>query len=157
MLAITIFVVIIVFVIVFFSILISALRFGFVEGARITLASAALFSLTALSTVDPASLVQVLLPLMIAKALRGEPLPVYGDGGNIRDWLHVDDHCRGVDLLIDKGGIQQVQSLHVRFLQDEQVLKFTYRVDGAPRTNVAVTPNKGTDTQSPYIALAARS
>ena len=60
-------------------------------------------------------------------------------------------------LVIDKGGIQQAQSLHVRFLQDEQVLKFTYRVDGAPRTNVAVTPNKGSDTQSPYIALAARS
>lgn len=60
-------------------------------------------------------------------------------------------------LLIDKGGISQAQSLHVRFLQDEQVLKFTYRVDGAPRTNVAVTPNKGSDTQSPYIALAARS
>ena len=60
-------------------------------------------------------------------------------------------------LVIDKGGVQQAQSLHVRFLQDEQVLKFTYRVDGSPRTNVAITPNKGTDTQSPYIALAARS
>lgn len=39
-----------------------------------------------------------LLPLMIRKALRGEPLPVYGDGGNVRDWLFVGDHCRGLEL-----------------------------------------------------------
>ena len=44
-----------------------------------------------------------LIPLMIAKALRDEPLPVYGQGLNVRDWLHVDDHCRAVDLIIHKG------------------------------------------------------
>lgn len=37
-----------------------------------------------------------LIPLMIIKALRDEPLPVYGDGMNVRDWIHVDDHCAGV-------------------------------------------------------------
>jgi len=44
-----------------------------------------------------------LIPLMFQQALRGEPLPVYGDGSNIRDWLHVEDHCRGIELIIKKG------------------------------------------------------
>ncbi len=37
-----------------------------------------------------------LIPLMILNALDGRPLPIYGDGGNVRDWLHVEDHCAGV-------------------------------------------------------------
>ncbi len=44
-----------------------------------------------------------LLPLMIAKALAHEPLPVYGDGGNVRDWLYVDDHCRAIELILRRG------------------------------------------------------
>jgi dTDP-glucose 4,6-dehydratase len=46
-----------------------------------------------------------LIPTMIGKALRDEPLPVYGKGANIRDWIHVDDHCRGVALVLEKGTI----------------------------------------------------
>ena len=44
-----------------------------------------------------------LIPLMIVNALTGQPLPIYGDGTNIRDWLYVADHCRGIDLVICKG------------------------------------------------------
>ncbi len=44
-----------------------------------------------------------LIPLMYRKATAGEPLPVYGDGGNVRDWIHVEDHCRGVLLALEKG------------------------------------------------------
>lgn len=44
-----------------------------------------------------------LIPLFIINSLHGRGLPVYGDGQNIRDWLHVDDHCRGIDLVL-KGG-----------------------------------------------------
>ena len=44
-----------------------------------------------------------LIPLMIVNALEGKPLPVYGDGSNIRDWLYVEDHVRGIDLVIQKG------------------------------------------------------
>ena len=44
-----------------------------------------------------------LIPLMIVNALTGKPLPVYGDGSNIRDWLYVEDHCRGIDLVMSKG------------------------------------------------------
>jgi dTDP-glucose 4,6-dehydratase len=44
-----------------------------------------------------------LMPLMIQKVLRGEPLPVYGDGSNVRDWLYVEDHCRGLALALVRG------------------------------------------------------
>ena len=44
-----------------------------------------------------------LIPLMILTALEGGPLPIYGDGGNVRDWLHVEDHCRGILLVLQKG------------------------------------------------------
>lgn len=60
-------------------------------------------------------------------------------------------------LLASKGGIKQSTSMHVEFVRDRQLMKFTWRVNGAPRTRVPLTPFKGTDTLSPYIALAARS
>ena len=44
-----------------------------------------------------------LIPLMIKKALVDEPLPVYGNGANVRDWLHVYDHCTAIDLIVRKG------------------------------------------------------
>jgi dTDP-glucose 4,6-dehydratase len=44
-----------------------------------------------------------LIPLMILNALEGRPLPIYGDGGNVRDWLHVEDHCRGILLAMERG------------------------------------------------------
>jgi dTDP-glucose 4,6-dehydratase len=44
-----------------------------------------------------------LIPLMYSRALGDEPLPVYGDGLNVRDWIHVEDHCRGVYLALSRG------------------------------------------------------
>jgi dTDP-glucose 4,6-dehydratase len=44
-----------------------------------------------------------LIPLVILNALDGRRLPIYGDGGNVRDWLHVEDHCAGVLLALDRG------------------------------------------------------
>jgi dTDP-glucose 4,6-dehydratase len=44
-----------------------------------------------------------LIPLMLLNALEGRPLPIYGDGGNVRDWLHVEDHCAGILLVLGKG------------------------------------------------------
>ena len=44
-----------------------------------------------------------LIPLMITHAVQGKILPVYGDGGNVRDWIHVEDHCRGISLALEKG------------------------------------------------------
>ena len=46
-----------------------------------------------------------LMPLMILNAIDGRPLPIYGDGGNVRDWLHVEDHCEGLLLVLAKGRV----------------------------------------------------
>jgi dTDP-glucose 4,6-dehydratase len=43
------------------------------------------------------------IPRFVTSLLNGEPVPLYGDGGNIRQWVHVDDHCRGVQLVLDRG------------------------------------------------------
>jgi dTDP-glucose 4,6-dehydratase len=51
------------------------------------------------------------IPLFITNLLDDIPVPLYGDGQNERDWLHVDDHCRGVDLLIDKGEPGEVYNI----------------------------------------------
>ena len=52
-----------------------------------------------------------LIPLMVVNALTGKPLPVYGDGSNIRDWLYVEDHCRGIDLVIRDGVIGETYNI----------------------------------------------
>ena len=48
-----------------------------------------------------------LIPTIIKKAINNESIPIYGDGKNVRDWIHVDDHNRAVDLIIEKGKIGQ--------------------------------------------------
>ncbi|WP_343363337.1 dTDP-glucose 4,6-dehydratase [Listeria seeligeri] len=52
-----------------------------------------------------------LIPLMITNGLDGEQLPIYGDGKNIRDWLHVSDHCAAIDLVIHKGKSGEVYNV----------------------------------------------
>jgi dTDP-glucose 4,6-dehydratase len=52
-----------------------------------------------------------LIPLSIVNILQGKPLPVYGDGLNIRDWLHVSDHCRGIDAVITSGTPGEVYNI----------------------------------------------
>jgi len=51
----------------------------------------------------PYQYAEKLIPLMISQLVAGKPLPVYGDGRNIRDWLHVEDHCRGIDTVLRRG------------------------------------------------------
>jgi dTDP-glucose 4,6-dehydratase len=51
----------------------------------------------------PCQFPEKLIPLMILNALEGKPLPVYGDGGNVRDWLYVEDHCRAVQTVLEAG------------------------------------------------------
>ncbi len=46
-----------------------------------------------------------LIPLMILNAAEGKPLPIYGDGGNVRDWLYVEDHCRAILLVLQQGRV----------------------------------------------------
>lgn len=52
-----------------------------------------------------------LIPLMIANALNDKPLPVYGKGENVRDWLYVEDHCKAIDLIIHKGTVGEVYNI----------------------------------------------
>jgi dTDP-glucose 4,6-dehydratase len=51
------------------------------------------------------------IPLFITNAIDSVPVPLYGDGLNIRDWLHVDDHCRAIDLVIERGGLGEVYNV----------------------------------------------
>ncbi len=52
-----------------------------------------------------------LIPLMIQKALNGEPLPVYGDGRQVRDWLYVEDHCRAILRVLEAGTVGEVYNI----------------------------------------------
>lgn len=52
-----------------------------------------------------------LIPLMIANALADKPLPVYGTGENVRDWLYVEDHCRAIDMILENGKVGEVYNI----------------------------------------------
>ena len=52
-----------------------------------------------------------LIPLVILNALNGKPLPIYGDGQNVRDWLYVGDHCEAIALVLDKGLVGQTYNI----------------------------------------------
>ena len=58
-----------------------------------------------LEQLRPRQFPEKLIPLMILNALEGRALPIYGDGGNVRDWLHVDDHCAGILAVLECGRI----------------------------------------------------
>ena len=59
-------------------------------------------------------------------------------------------------LLVEKGGVQMAQSIHVKFLTDEQAFRFTHRVGGQPLWNSTLTPKNGTNTLAPWVTLQAR-
>jgi dTDP-glucose 4,6-dehydratase len=52
-----------------------------------------------------------LIPLVIVNLLHGRPLPIYGDGRNVRDWLHVSDHCRAIELILERGRVGEVYNI----------------------------------------------
>ncbi len=59
----------------------------------------------------PLQFPEKIIPLVITNALEGKPLPIYGDGLNVRDWIHVDDHCCALDVIIQKGRIGGVYNI----------------------------------------------
>jgi dTDP-glucose 4,6-dehydratase len=63
------------------------------------------------NTYGPNQYPEKLLPLFVTNALDGEPLPLYGDGDQIRDWLHVEDHCAGIELALREGRAGEVYNL----------------------------------------------
>jgi HK97 family phage major capsid protein len=74
--------------------------------------------------------------------------------GTVGDFMLVD---LSEYVMIEKGGIQAASSIHVRFVYDETAFRFVWRIDGQPTWQSALTPYKGSDTVSPFVALAARS
>lgn len=59
----------------------------------------------------PYQFTEKLIPLMITNCLSDKPLPVYGEGLNVRDWLYVEDHCKAIDLIIHKGRVGEVYNI----------------------------------------------
>ena len=88
-----------------------------------------------------------LIPLMIANCLNDKPLPVYGEGRNVRDWLYVEDHCRAVDLILRKGRIGEVYNVggHNE-MANIDIVKLICRLLGKPETLIThVADRKGHD------------
>lgn len=88
--------------------------------------------------------------------LFGRPvIPVeYADTVGTQGDITLADYSQYV--LADKGGIQSATSMHVAFLTDEMVFRFTYRCDGEPIWHTALTPFKGSATLSPFVQLQVR-
>ncbi len=76
-----------------------------------------------------------LLPLAIAKAMSGEPIPVYGDGMQVRDWIHVEDNCRALQVVLERGKSGSIYHIGGgNTLPNLQVLKTLLRVLGKPES-----------------------
>jgi dTDP-glucose 4,6-dehydratase len=76
-----------------------------------------------------------LIPLMISNAIEGVPLPVYGDGRQIRDWLYVDDHCRGIHAVLRHGREGEVYNIGGNCaLENRDVIARVLRIVGASET-----------------------
>lgn len=88
-----------------------------------------------------------LIPLMIKKALLNEDLPVYGTGENVRDWLHVYDHCVAIDLIIHKGEVGEVYNIggHNERTNLEVVQTILYELDKPKSLIKFVKDRKGHD------------
>ena len=88
-----------------------------------------------------------LIPLMITRALADEPLPVYGEGLNVRDWLYVEDHCSAIDLIIRRGRVGEVYNIggHNE-MRNIDIVKIICKELGKPESLITyVTDRKGHD------------
>lgn len=88
-----------------------------------------------------------LIPLMIVNALNDKPLPIYGNGLNVRDWLYVEDHCKAIDLIIHEGRLGEVYNVggHNE-MRNIDIIKFICKELGKPETLITyVKDRKGHD------------
>ncbi len=84
-----------------------------------------------------------LIPLMVAKALADEPLPLYGTGSNIRDWLYVTDHCRAIDLILQKGQPGEIYNLGGRCERSNlYIVQTILSLLGKPASLIAHVPDR---------------
>ena len=83
------------------------------------------------------------LPLMITNWLEGRPFPLYGDGMNVRDWVHVVDHCRAVDLVLRKGAPGEIYNIGgTASLTNKQLIEKVRRIMGVPAFLVVPVPDR---------------
>ena len=88
-----------------------------------------------------------LIPLMIINALQDKPLPVYGQGINVRDWLYVEDHCKAIDLIVRKGRIGEIYNVggHNE-MRNIDIVKLICKELGKPESLITyVSDRKGHD------------
>jgi dTDP-glucose 4,6-dehydratase len=72
-----------------------------------------------------------LIPLMIANALEEKPLPIYGDGKNIRDWLYVEDNCEAIDIILHKGKAGEIYNIGAGYeVENIKLVKEVLRILG---------------------------
>ena len=88
-----------------------------------------------------------LIPLMITNALNDKPLPVYGTGENVRDWLYVEDHCRAIDLIIRQGEIGEIYNIggHNEMKNIDIVCLICQKLGKPESLIIYVTDRKGHD------------
>lgn len=99
------------------------------------------------NNVGPWQFPEKLWPLMIINALNDKPLPVYGEGVNVRDWLYVEDHCKAIDMIIQKGTIGEVYNVGGHNEKSNiDVVKTILHELGKPESLITyVTDRKGHD------------
>jgi dTDP-glucose 4,6-dehydratase len=88
-----------------------------------------------------------LIPLMISNAMEDKPLPIYGDGMQVRDWLYVEDHCRAIRAVLEKGAAGEVYNIGgSRALPNREVVELILAAVGKPKSLMTtVTDRPGHD------------
>jgi dTDP-glucose 4,6-dehydratase len=95
------------------------------------------------NTYGPNQYPEKFIPLFVTNALDGEPLPLYGDGRQVRDWLHVEDHCAGIELVLQEGAAGEVYNVgggdeHENIDVAERIVELT----GADRALLRSVPDR---------------
>lgn len=87
-----------------------------------------------------------LIPLMITNAFEDKPLPVYGNGQNVRDWIHVEDHCWAIETVLLKGRPGEVYNIEASCeLTNLEVVKLILKATGKPDSLLTLTDRPGHD------------
>ena len=98
------------------------------------------------NTYGPSQYPEKFLPLFITNALDGEPLPVYGDGSQRREWLHVDDHCAGIELVLEQGRPGEIHNVGGDERENLEMVRRILDLTGADESLVRhVTDRPGHD------------
>ncbi|MDY5930647.1 MAG: dTDP-glucose 4,6-dehydratase [Candidatus Ornithospirochaeta sp.] len=91
----------------------------------------------------PRQFPEKLIPLMVLNASKGIPLPLYGDGMNVRDWIHVSDHARAIDMILHNGKSGAVYNVGARTeISNLDIVKRILRILGRPESLISFVPDR---------------